>query len=102
MAKLLEFPSERGEVAIAIREPQDAVSPVGVADSARERMAQSLDSVLSMVASVGESFRASLESAPVESGEVEFGLQFTGKGTVYVMEAGAGAAFTVRLTVKPS
>jgi hypothetical protein len=101
LARLLEFPAETADVLIAVRDPQDAVAPVGVADRVRERMDRSLDEVLDMVRSVAESFHHSLSGAPVESGEVEFGLQFTTKGTAYILEAGAGAAITVHLTVKP-
>ena len=101
MAKLLEFPAEGAAVVIAVREPQDAVAPVGVGDKALQRMDESLDGVLSMVSSVARSFNHALKGAPVETGQIEFGLQFTAKGNVYVLEAGAGATMTVTLTTKP-
>lgn len=101
MAKLLEFPAEGGAVIIAVRESQDAVAPVGVGDKARQRMDESLDNVLAMVNSVARSFHASLKGAPVDSGQIQFGLQFTTKGSVYILEAGAGATLTVTLTTAP-
>jgi hypothetical protein len=101
VARLLEFPAEGGGVVIAVREPQDAVAPVGVGDKARQRMDESLDNVLSMVNSVARSFHESLKGTPVESGQIQFGLQFTTSGSVYILEAGAGASLTVTLTIKP-
>ncbi len=101
MATLLEFPGKHGQVTIAVREPQEMVGPVGVSDRPRQRMEKSLASVLSMVASVAGSFQESLKGAPVSSGEIEFGLQFTASGTVYVVDASAAASVTVRLTVLP-
>jgi hypothetical protein len=54
-----------------------------------------------MVNSVARSFHESLKGTPVESGQIQFGLQFTTSGSVYILEAGAGASLTVTLTIKP-
>ena len=101
MAKLLEFPGARGAVTIAVREPDDMVAPVGMSDRIRERIDTSLESVLAMTASVAESFQNALQDAPVESGEIEFGLQFTGGGNAYIIEIGSAASLVVRLRVSP-
>jgi hypothetical protein len=101
MAKVLEFPTPDGDVQIVVREPQDIVAPVGVPERAVERVERSLDQVLAVVGRVATSVQVALKGAPVESAEVEFGLQLSSKGTVYVFEAGAQATLIVRLTVKP-
>ena len=36
------------------------------------------------------------------SAELEFGLEVSGKGTVYVVETSAQAAFKIKLTFDPS
>jgi hypothetical protein len=103
MATMLKFPAPGGEVEILVREPgEEVVTPVGVSEKAAKRIERSLDDVLVVVRHVATSVQAALAGAPVESAEVEFGLQITSKGTVYVFEAGAQATLLVRLKVKPS
>jgi hypothetical protein len=102
MAKLLEFPTPDGDVRILVREPQDVVGAVGVTDKAIERVDESLDEVLAVARRVATSVRDALKGAPVESAEVEFGLQLSSKGSVYIFEAGAQATLVVRLTVNPA
>jgi hypothetical protein len=43
-----------------------------------------------------------VNTAPVDSAEVEFGLKFSGKGTIFVVEASTEATLSVKLTLKPT
>jgi hypothetical protein len=102
--KLLEFETEDGDgdVIIAARTPEDAVQPVGVRDDAIEKASQSLDSAVAMVRRIADVFGRTLQSADVERAQVEFGLQFVGKGKLYVVESEVQAAMKVTLTFTSS
>jgi hypothetical protein len=102
MAQLLAFSTEDGEVLVAVRRPGEAVSPAGVADKAIQHVEESLTSVFSLVTAVAGSLHRALAGAPVAGAQAEFGVQFTGKGRLYVVEAGADAALTITLTLRPA
>jgi Trypsin-co-occurring domain 1 len=102
MAKLLEISTSEGDVLIATRTAEDAVRPVGVRDDVVEKVEASLEDALRIVRRIATSFHDALAETQVEKAEVELGLQFTGKGRLYVVESELQAAMTVRLTLKPN
>jgi hypothetical protein len=101
VAKLLEISTPEGEILVAARTPEDGVRPVGVREAAVEAIDASLDQALRIVTRIAASFHRALADAEVEKAEVELGLQFTGKGRLYVVESEMQAALTVRLTLRP-
>jgi hypothetical protein len=101
LAKLLQIRTEDGDVFIAARTPEDAVSAVGVRENALAKVDESLDDALVLVTRIARSFQRALADVDVESAEIELGLQFTGKGRLYVVESELQAAMTVRLTLRP-
>jgi hypothetical protein len=102
MAKLLEFTTTDGTGAvIAALAPGDDVQAVTRASDTVQKLEKNLADVLSIVGGVASSFGEALTSAPVESAIVELGLQFTAKGSVYVVGAEVQSAIKVSLTLKP-
>jgi hypothetical protein len=100
MPKLLTFDSPNGQVHIAVRTAEDTIAAVSVVDDAIEMAEKSLDEALAIVTKISDSVFSALsksQHAP-SSTEVEFGLQFTAKGTIYVVEAQAEASLNVKLT----
>jgi hypothetical protein len=102
MAKILAFEAPGATVAIAVRGPGESISAVGVVDDVIVKVNASMNEVFSMVTAIGESAQASLTKSanPPESAEIELGLQFTAKGTVYVVESQGSATIKVKLTYK--
>jgi hypothetical protein len=99
MTRLLEVPVESGTVLIAVRTPGEAVTAATALDRVVDQVDQSLDDALRVARAVADSFAAAFETAPVESAVIEFGLSFTGKGKLYVVEAEIEATLKVTLTL---
>jgi hypothetical protein len=102
MPKLLEFGGEDDRVLIAVRVPGDEIEAIGRLDDTIERVGKSVAEVFGMVGKVANDFYETLKTAPVESAEVELGLQFTGKGRLYIVESEAQAAIKVKLVLQPA
>jgi Trypsin-co-occurring domain 1 len=100
MAKLLEL-GDDATVLVAVRTPQDAVTPVGVLDGTVEKVDQSIEAAMDAVRNVAHSVVSTLRRLEVESAQVELGFQCTGKGRLYVVESSAQAALKVTLVVRP-
>ena len=101
MPKLLSFETGKNErIDIAIRTPEDAIAAVSVVSDVVEMAQQSLQTVLSVVAALSDSMYSALSRAEHKpsSAEVSFGLQFTAKGTIYVVESQAMASMNIKLT----
>jgi hypothetical protein len=102
MAKLMAFETPYGTVNIATRRGAAGVTAVGVVDDTIEKAGRSLDEMLTIVTGFSEAVRAALARAehPPAEASVEFGLEISGKGTIYVVETEATASIKVTLTYK--
>jgi hypothetical protein len=101
MPKLFEFESGEGTVLIQAPTPPGEVAAVGRAGEVVDKVAASIGEVLGVVSGIARGFSDALKDAPVESAELEFGLQVTAKGRLYVVETEAQGAIRVQLTVRP-
>lgn len=102
MPKLLQLSAEGSDVLIAVKAPGESLQAVGILDGSIEKLEKSMDDVFRMVGAVAASFAEQLRSSPVASAELEFGFQFTAKGTVYVVESEAQAALKLKLVFNQS
>jgi len=102
MAKIIGFDTPQGTVNIAVREPDDAIAAVGIVDDVVVKVRGSFEDALSVVAAVGQATREAIAKAPnpPEVVDVQFGLQFSAKGTAYVVEMQGTASITVKLSYK--
>jgi hypothetical protein len=102
MAKILEFDGPNGSILIRVPAPPGEVAAVGRKEDVIEKVNASMSEVLGMVAGLAQAFSDALGTSPVESAELEFGVRFTGKGSLYVVETEALAAVKVKLAVRPA
>jgi hypothetical protein len=102
MPKLFEIESEQGTIYIEAPGSADEIEAIGRGREVVERVNRSIGDVLGMVSSVAHGFADSLADAPVESAELEFSLQFTAKGSIYIAEAESQGAIRVMLKVVPN
>lgn len=96
--RLLKFNTDAGEVLIAAPAPPGMVSPTGKLEDSIEAIQKSFDEALRVVTAIGKSFQSNLANTGADGAELEFGLQFTAKGTIYVVEAQGAATLKVTLT----
>jgi hypothetical protein len=97
-SKLLQFETEEGAVLIAVPTPEGMVQPTGRLEDTIEAMHQSLDGALRVVAAVSKSFRDVFDESDANGAELELGLQFTAKGSVYVVETTGNATLKIKLS----
>lgn len=102
MVKLLELDSEVGPVLFEVPASPGEVVPVGRASEAVEKIAASMGDVLGLVSGVARGFAAAIADSPADSAQLEFGLQFTAKGKLYVVETEGQASIKVTLTINPA
>lgn len=98
--RLLKFQTEAGEVLIAAAVPEGMVQPTGFLEDSIAAVNKSLTEALTMVSGISESFRSVFDHLTAETAEVELGLQFTAKGSVYVVEATGEASLKIKLSFK--
>jgi hypothetical protein len=97
---LLKFKTDEGEVLIAAPAPDSLVRATGHLEDTVEQVEESLDSALRVVGGVSESFRKVFDRLSADTAEVELGLKFTAKGSVYVVEATGEASLRIKLSFK--
>lgn len=101
MPKLIEVNGANGTVLFQIPAGSAEISAVSKTRDVIEKVTSSLGEVLGIVGGVAQGFSDAIKTAPVESAELEFGLQFTAAGRLYVVDLGAQGAFKVTLKVTP-
>jgi hypothetical protein len=99
--KLIEVDSANGTVLLQVPAGSAEISAVSRTRDVIEKVASSLGEVLGIVGGVAQGFSDAIKTAPVESAELEFGLQFTAAGRLYVVDLGTQGAFKVTLKVAP-
>lgn len=105
--KLLELNTEDGStILVAVELPDASVgrvsSPTG--DLPIEKVEASFDAVKDLIVRgcrpITTAFRTLQQESQPVSGEVEFGLNFTARGSVYVVESTGQASLKVKITWK--
>ena len=102
--KLLEMGMEDGgTILVAVDVPEEAVIDVDqFGDLAIEKVDQSFETVKDLIVRgcrpLTEAFQTLYQEGKATMAEVEFGVNFTGKGNIYLMEASGGASLKVKVT----
>lgn len=104
--KLLELNTEDGSTILVAVELPDAsvgrVSPTG--ELPIEKVEANFDAVKDLIVRgcrpITKAFRTLQQESQPVSGEVEFGVNFTAKGSVYVVESTGQASLKVKITWK--
>ena len=99
MPKLLELDVPGGTVLFEAPAGAAEIAAVSKTGEVVEKISNSLGEVLGIVGGIAQGFHDAIKDAPVQSAQVEFGLQFTAKGRLYVVDLEAQSAIRVTLTV---
>jgi C4-dicarboxylate transporter len=101
MARLIEVTAAGTPVVVAVTTGEGDVAPVGL-DDAVEKVESSLRENFEVIARIAEDFVAAVSAtaSKVTGAELEFSLEMSGKGTIYVVETTGKATFKVKLTLK--
>lgn len=99
MANLIEVNGTKGSVLVAVKTPPGAIEATADLDETIQKVEANVDDAFEVVERVVEAFHAHVEAfgEKLNAAEIEMGLSFTAKGSVYVVEATAEAAFKVTL-----
>lgn len=101
MPKLLELDAHDGTVVFEVPAKGSEISAVSRTGEVIEKVTKSMGEVFGMMGGIAAGFHEAIEGAPVETAQLQFGLQFTASGRLYVVEAQAQGAITVTLTIRP-
>lgn len=102
--KLLELDAENGSsILVAVDVPELAVGPVAKpGEILIEKVDQSFEAVKDLIIDSSrplmEAFQILHKEGNVETAEVEFGINFTLKGNVYLVETSGAASLKVKVT----
>jgi hypothetical protein len=102
MPRLFEFEDANGTIYIEAPAPGGEIEPIGRGRVIVENVNRSIGEVLGMVSGVARGFADALGDSPVDSAELEFSLQFTAKGKLYIVETEAQGAIRVLLKIRPN
>lgn len=94
--KLIEFLHDGSTVLVEVAEPA-GIAAVSNRDEVVERVGRTLDSALDQVAKFADSVGAKLKGTTAESTEVTFGIKFTAKGHLFVVESSGEATLSIKL-----
>ena len=102
MPKLVEYRAEGDPVLIVAKTP--GVVPVGNLEDAIVQVEVTLRDQFKVIRRIADEFAATIQGdgSPVTSAELEFGLEVSGKGTIYVVETTGTATFKVKLALTPA
>jgi hypothetical protein len=101
MPKLLEFDVDGGTALFEAPAGAGEITAVSKTGEVVEKISRSLGELLGIVGIIAKGFSEAIKDAPVETANLEFGLQFTAKGRLYVVDLAAQSAIKVTLTVTP-
>ncbi|HZM93628.1 MAG TPA: CU044_2847 family protein [Vicinamibacterales bacterium] len=99
MAVLMQFEGTDAPILIDVSPPGSGVQPAGAAETVVKHAQATFDDALRVAGSVARSFQNVLRQYELQRAELEFGFQFTGKGTVYIVQSEVQAALKVKLVV---
>jgi hypothetical protein len=98
MSTLVEFQTPSGPVLIQTKADTPVTAVSSTADGLVVKAEQQLRDSLSAVIAIANEFAVMMTKVQsCSAGELEFGLEVSGKGTIYVVETTATAAFKVTL-----
>ncbi|MEH2447702.1 MAG: CU044_2847 family protein [Nostoc sp.] len=104
--KLLELNTEdNGTILVAVELPDASVGRVApTGELPIEKVEANFDAVKELIVRgcrpITKAFRTLQQESQPVSGEVEFGVNFTAKGSVYVVESTGQASLKVKITWK--
>jgi Trypsin-co-occurring domain 1 len=102
MPKMLELDIPGGTVLFEVPVRDSEIAAVSRTGEVIEKITKSMGEVFGVVGGIAKGFHEAIQDAPVEAAQLEFGLQFSASGRLYVVDVGAQSTIKVTLTVTPS
>lgn len=106
MSKLIKVPSEGGYVIVEVETTEDEIIPVGKkGERIIEEAKETFDKIENVITDIGAKLSRALKDlakkeSTLESASLEFGLQFTGEGNVYLVKTTAQGSIKVSINLK--
>lgn len=102
MANLVRLQTKSGPVLIEVSKSETNVRPVSALDEVIDS-AETLEKGFQQLVAFAESFSACMQKIAdkVETAELELGMQVTGKGSLFFVEAEGQAAIKAKLVFRP-
>ena len=98
MAQLTRFEVDGEPVLFMARSPGQPIVAAGVGDLVIKATDKSLTAVFGLVRRIADAYCTAIDGAPVSSSEVEFGLDLTASGDIYVVTGEVASSLKVKLT----
>jgi Trypsin-co-occurring domain 1 len=98
MAQLTRFEVDGQPVLIETRTPGEPVLATGVGELVVKATDKSLASVFGLVRRIAGAYGEAMDGVPVTASEVEFGLDLTAGGDLYVVNGEAASSLKVKLS----
>lgn len=97
MGNLIEIKNGQTSIFVKPAEENESIGAVSALDDAIKKVEGALSDKFSILESIGATVKQSLKNVDASSAEVEFGLDFSAKGTIYIAEAEGSASLKVKL-----
>jgi len=101
MPRLIEYDTPAGKVLISVPSAP-GVEAVGVLEKVVQASSQSFNAAFGVVTAVSRTARSALAAAQVQEAELEFSLQITTEGDLYIASGKTDAAMKVTLKIAPT
>jgi hypothetical protein len=108
MSKLIKMPSADGSVIIEVETSENEIVPVGkkgerVIEEAKEAFETVENAIISTGSKLSHALRNLAQKEPsLESASLEFGLQFTGEGNIYLVKTAVQGSIKVSINLRLS
>ena len=100
MATLVQFDTGSTAILVDVTPGGASIQAAGTLDVVVKKAEASFDEALKVAGSVAQSFQRVMDEYGVKQAELEIGFQFTGKGTIYVVQTEAQASLKVKITME--
>ncbi|UCE05852.1 MAG: hypothetical protein JSW07_20050 [bacterium] len=106
MSKLIKMPSEDGSIIVEVETTEGEIIPVSkkgerIIEEAKEAFEKVENVIISTGSKLSRALKNLAEKEPsLESASLEFGLQFSGEGNIYLVKTAAQGSIKVSINLK--
>ena len=106
MSKLIKMPTKEGSIIVEVETAEGEIIPVSktgerVIEEANEAFEKVESAIIDTGSKLSRALKNLAEKEPsLESASLEFGLQFTGEGNIYLVKTAAQGSIKVSINLK--
>ena len=106
MSKLIKMPSKEGAIIVEVETTEDKIIPVSkkgerIIEEAKEAFERVESAIIDTGSKLSRALKNLAEKEPsLESASLEFGLQFTGEGNIYLVKTAAQGSIKLKFDSK--